>query len=291
MKVISFTGKSGTGKSYQATALAQSRNIDAIIDDGLLIYQGKIVAGTSAKKSHSKVGAMRAALFDSDEHKKEVTNAIIKYHPDKLMIIGTSDRMTDIIADALGIHRADERIYIEDVTSDKEREMAAYYRNKQGEHVIPAPVGQLRRDFAGYFMNPLKYIRDFALRTNVDAFQLRNDDEDSGDRTVVRPRFSYFGAFTINEKAIRDIIDIVAKEYNENMIVLDRFGNGKQDNMSLTVDIRIIIDSKTIETCVEFQRDIHDTIIEMTSFTVDTVNVRISDIADDYQDLHYRKLH
>ena len=54
MKIVSFTGKSGTGKSYQATALAQRRGFDAIIDDGLLIYKGQIVAGTSAKKCASK---------------------------------------------------------------------------------------------------------------------------------------------------------------------------------------------------------------------------------------------
>ena len=61
MKVVSFTGKSGTGKSFQATALAQRRGFDAIIDDGLLIYKGQIVAGTSAKKCASKAAAMRTA--------------------------------------------------------------------------------------------------------------------------------------------------------------------------------------------------------------------------------------
>ena len=43
MKIVSFTGKSGTGKSYQATALAQRRGFDAIIDDGLLIRGGEIL--------------------------------------------------------------------------------------------------------------------------------------------------------------------------------------------------------------------------------------------------------
>lgn len=63
MKIVSFTGKSGTGKSYQATALAQSRGFDAIIDDGLLIYKGQIVAGTSAKKCASKAAAMEDCAF------------------------------------------------------------------------------------------------------------------------------------------------------------------------------------------------------------------------------------
>lgn len=49
MKVYSFTGKSGTGKSYQAIRVAKEKGIPALIDDGLLIYKNKIVAGRSAK--------------------------------------------------------------------------------------------------------------------------------------------------------------------------------------------------------------------------------------------------
>ena len=41
MKVYSFTGKSGTGKSYQAIRVAKEKGIPALIDDGLLIYKNK----------------------------------------------------------------------------------------------------------------------------------------------------------------------------------------------------------------------------------------------------------
>ena len=84
MKTVSFTGKSGTGKSYQATALAQRRRFDAIIDDGLLIYKGQIVAGTSAKKCATKAAAMRAALFNVQEQRDAVV-AAIEEHKDDIM--------------------------------------------------------------------------------------------------------------------------------------------------------------------------------------------------------------
>ena len=202
MKIVSFTGKSGTGKSYQATALAQRRGFDAIIDDGLLIYKGQIVAGTSAKKCASKAAAMRTALFNYEDHRNEVKSALVRYHPETLMIIGTSDRMTNIIAEQLGLHEPEERIYIEDVTTEEERAEAAHHRNDEGQHVIPAPVGQLRRDFAGYFMNPLKFFRDRALGNAVGK-QEKDEEDGPEDRTVVRPQFSYFGTFTINEHVIR----------------------------------------------------------------------------------------
>ncbi|MBR7088244.1 MAG: hypothetical protein IKI38_02720, partial [Mogibacterium sp.] len=129
MKIVSFTGKSGTGKSYQATSLAQRRGFDAIIDDGLLIYKGQIVAGTSAKKCASKAAAMRTALFNYEEHRNEVKSALVRYQPQTLMIIGTSDKMTNIIAEQLGLHQPEERIYIEDITTEEERAEAAHHRN------------------------------------------------------------------------------------------------------------------------------------------------------------------
>lgn len=290
MRIISFTGKSGTGKSYQATQLAQSRGFDAIIDDGLLIYKGQIVAGTSAKKCASKAAAMRTALFNYDDHRDEVISAIVRYKPESLMIIGTSDKMTNIIASQLGLHEPDERIYIEDVTTEEDRALAAHHRNDEGQHVIPAPVGQLRRDFAGYFMNPLKMFWDKAIGNAVSGDPGKDDDGPT-DRTVVRPQFSYFGTFTISEQVIRDIIRIAAEKYSDKLVVANRMSNGKQNNMSVTIDVRALKDPETIDSCVAFQNDVYEAIANMTAFTIDSVNVRISDIARDYDDLHSRKLH
>lgn len=291
MRIVSFTGKSGTGKSYQATSLAQRRGFDAIIDDGLLIYKGQIVAGTSAKKCASKAAAMRTALFNYEEHRNEVKSALVRYQPKTLMIIGTSDRMTNIIAEQLGLHEPEERIYIEDVTTEEERAEAAHHRNDEGEHVIPAPVAQLRRDFAGYFMNPLKLIRDRARGNAVAGRPDREEDDGPADRTVVRPQFSYYGKFSISEQVIRDIIRIAALKYEDTLVVADRMSNGRQNNMSVTIDVRAVKDQGSVDKCVAFQRDVHEAISNMTAFTIDSVNVRISDIALGYEDLHSRKLH
>lgn len=276
MKILSFTGKSGTGKSFQATAVAQTRGIDAIIDDGLLIYKGQIVAGRSAKRSKSKAAAMRIALFNYEDHKTEVANAILEYNPKTLMIIGTSDRMTNIIAEALGLHEPEERLYIEDFTTEEERKIAGESRNVQGEHVIPAPMGQLRRDFSGYVMNPLKRFMDKAQGNQAIA-NPELSDESPEDRTVVRPEYSYFGKFTISEQVLRDIVNIAAEKYADRLTVLGRMGNGKQQNMNITIDVRVPKDNKAIDTCLAYQKDVHEAIENMTSFSVDSVNVRIKD--------------
>ena len=293
MKTVSFTGKSGTGKSYQATALAQRKGFDAIIDDGLLIYKGQIVAGTSAKKCTTKAAAMRAALFNVAEQRDEVVRAIEEHAPNAIMIIGTSDRMTDIIADQLGIGPVEERIYIEDISTEEDRKLAAHYRIDEGEHVIPAPVGQLRRDFAGYFMNPLKQFRDRAMGTSLihGRDDRRKPEESTGERTVVRPTFSYSGTFEISEQVIRDIINISAKKYSSILTVVDKMSNGRQLNMSITIDVRVLKDAMSVDSCLAFQKEVHDAIAKMTAFTIDSVNVRICDIVNNQADLASRKLH
>ena len=291
MKVASFTGKSGTGKSFQATALAQSRGFDAIIDDGLLIYKGRIVAGSSAKKCASKAAAMRTALFNYEDHREAVREAIQQYDPEALMIIGTSDRMTDIVADQLGIGPIGERIYIEDVTTEEEREIARHFRQDEGEHVIPAPVGQLRRDFAGYFMDPIKHFIDRAKGNAVHPGARREDDEGPNDRTVVRPTFSYSGSVTISEQEIRDIVRIAAEKYESHLAVVDRMNNGKQTNMSVTIDVMAIRDPAAVDMCIALQKDVFEALAEMTAFTIESVNVRIRDIVRDADEMHSRRLH
>ena len=292
MKVVSFTGKSGTGKSFQATALAQRRGFDAIIDDGLLIYKGQIVAGSSAKKCASKAAAMRTALFNYEAHREEVKDAIANYDPQALMIIGTSDRMTDIVATQLGLPLPEERIYIEDVTTEEQRKLAAHYRIEEGEHVIPAPLGQLRRDFAGYFMDPIKQFIHKARGNALDVGEdQRATDDGPNDRTVVRPTFSYFGSFTISEQVIRDIIKIAAEEYESHLVVVDRMNNGKQTNMSVTIDVMAVRDPESIDKCMDLQQDVYGALVNMTAFTIDSVNVRIRDIVRDREEMLSRKLH
>ena len=71
MKVLGFVGVSGSGKSYRALDVAASHGIKYIIDDGLLIVDEKIVAGHSAKREKTYMGAVRAALFDDKEQRDD----------------------------------------------------------------------------------------------------------------------------------------------------------------------------------------------------------------------------
>ncbi len=54
IKVYAFVGPSGTGKSYRAQLVASENEINYIIDDGLLIKDNAVIAGSSAKKHQQK---------------------------------------------------------------------------------------------------------------------------------------------------------------------------------------------------------------------------------------------
>lgn len=281
MEIISFTGKSGTGKSYQATRIAIERNIEAIIDDGLLIYKGKVVAGSSAKKCESKAAAMRTALFNYEKHAESVKAAIKKYKPARLMIIGTSDRMVNYIVEALELHEPDERLYIEDFTTEEEREIAHHSRHDDGKHVIPAPMGQLKRDFAGYFMNPLNFFKGF-----VGDSSAKGEYITARDITVVRPQYSYSGKFTISSHAIRDIVSLAGDDYESNLVVERIVQRGRESKLMLDVTIRIIRSEDMIDICKDFQKKVSSAIEEMTSFSVSNVNIKINELCVSYCDLH-----
>ena len=98
IQVYALVGESGTGKSFRSKLLAEEYGIHAIIDDGLLIQDEKIVAGRSAKREKTYMGAVRVALFDDKEHRDSVAKVLRKTHIKKILLLGTSEKMVMKIA-------------------------------------------------------------------------------------------------------------------------------------------------------------------------------------------------
>ena len=139
MDVIALVGPSGTGKSHRALWVAQKNGADAIIDDGILIKDGKVIGGYSAKKEKNRIMAVRRAIFILPGHASDVRRAIAESHPRRILILGTSENMVQKIAKALRIGPVSKIIRIEDIASKKDMELAQYHRLKKGEHIIPVP--------------------------------------------------------------------------------------------------------------------------------------------------------
>jgi uncharacterized alkaline shock family protein YloU len=197
MKITGFVGPAGTGKSHHATVVAYEHNIDCIIDDGILIYQNRIVAGRSAKDETNQLKATRCAVFMDKKHAADVKKALNKIAPAQLLVLGTSEHMIKRILQSLDLPPVSEYIRIEDVSTPREIATARNVRSTEGKHVIPVPTMELKPHFRGYLLDP---IRSFFHKKSGGA------DLDSFERSVVRPVFSYYGKLTFTDEALRSLI-------------------------------------------------------------------------------------
>jgi uncharacterized alkaline shock family protein YloU len=268
MKIYGLIGKSGTGKSFQALGLCEREGIECIIDDGLFIKKGTVLAGMSAKRQDTRVGAIKTALFSHDDHRDEVISKIIKERPKSILVIGTSDRMIDQITARLGLPKVSDRIYIESLTTEDERKLANYRRNELGQHVIPAPTLEVKRDFSGYFIHPLKILKD-----------IRDGRSQSTERSVVRPTFSYFGSFSISDGAIKDIVYTTAKSVPSIINIVSVFVKKRNDGIIVDTGIIVRAGDPIMESARELQRAIKENIEEMTAMNVLGADIDIKDLA------------
>jgi len=264
MKVYALVGKSGTGKSYQAMNLCKDKNITGIIDDGLFIIGNGIVAGTSAKRQNTKIGAIKTALFTDEDHKNSVVEKIREINPDSILIIGTSDGMVKKIVERLDLLKIGKTIYIENITTENEREIAKRQRHDLGKHVIPVPTFQIKREFSGYFVDPLRIFR-----------RGKSGKRKFAEKSVVRPTYSYMGDYLISDKVIGDIINCVAKNSGNNFSVIRVHTENSKSGILITVLTFARFGTKIIENARSFQEKIAFQVEHMTAFNVDRVDIEI----------------
>lgn len=268
MKVYALVGKSGTGKSYQAINLCKDKGIESIIDDGLFIYKGKSMAGKSAKREATKIGAVKTALFNSDEHKQGVEDKIKEVKPESILIIGTSDGMVEKIAKRLDVGAIDEKIYIEDITTEGERRIADKQRNGQGKHVIPVSSMQLKHEFSGYFLSPLRIFKGIGAGKGSFA-----------EKSVVRPTYSYMGEFIISDRVISDIVKCTAANMDGVKDVVRVIADKTIDALEITVILSMKKGSRVMDVARELQKKSANMIEEMTAFNIEKLNIEVRGIS------------
>lgn len=266
MEVYTLVGKSGTGKSFHAMNLCKRLGIEAIIDDGLFIYKNRVIAGTSAKRESTYIGAVKTALFHKDENRDQVKAAIKRENPASILILGTSDGMVNKIMTRLGIEVLDDdspnRIRIEEITTEEERKAAYIQREILGKHVIPAPSMQLKRSFSGYFMDQLKFFRGREL-----------------ERTVVRPTFSYMGEYFVAEKVIDDIIGCLAYKSPAISKVIHIAQAPEAEAYKLKIAIKVRRGFPIWESAMDFQKEVEKQIEKMTAFNVTEIELEVRGVS------------
>lgn len=268
MKVYGLSGKSGTGKSFQAINLCRNRGIEAIIDDGLFIMGNAIMAGISAKRQNTIIGAIKTALFLEDNHQEAVTARISELKPDSILVLGTSDEMVRRIAARLELPAIGEIIHIDDITSEEERALARKQRDELGKHVVPVPMPQIKRQFSGYFIDPLRIFKEWG-----------KDRGSFTEKTVVRPTYSYLGAYTVAESALFDIIKCIGNKY-EAIVEISRFYTQKNSRgVIIKLTLVLHLHEDIVKTINAFQRELTEELERMTAFNIEGVDVVVKDFA------------
>ena len=271
MKTSAFVGPSGTGKSYRAQMVANSRNIKFIIDDGLLISGNEVIAGVSAKKAPTKIETVRNALFQNEEKKKEIQKAIKKYKPDSILILGTSDEMVSKIAANLGFEPISETIYIQDVATEDEMAMAKNIRVTQGKHVIPVPTFAIKKDFSGYLLDPLQIFKSTG-KGNAPYIS---------EKSIVRPTFSYLGNFTISDNVFKQIIEYVAENtegiYKIHRTIVKKH-QGYNDGIFIYTELVIQFGYSVMETVKKYKTKVLKEIDKLTSMNVLNIDIIVKGV-------------
>ena len=270
MDVIALVGPSGTGKSHRALRVAKEHDADAIIDDGILIKDGHIIAGESAKTEKGKIMAVRRAIFVLPGHAEEVREAIQKIQPHRILIIGTSENMVHKIAKTLKLPSIQLIIRIEDIASRADMEKAQFHRLKEGKHIIPVPTIELKPHFSGYLIDPLQSL---FKKSRVRRRKL-------GEKSIVRPVFSYYGKLIIDDRVIRAIVEKVvrAREFVKNVkrINVQHLFQG-DDDMGLKISCEVVLNyGNHIPTLVsQTQAKVREAVEYTTGMIVHSININV----------------
>lgn len=263
IKVYGFVGPSGTGKSYRAQMVASEKEINFIIDDGLLIKDNEVIAGLSAKKAPTKIETVKHALFYNEEEKEPIKEALKKYKPSKILILGTSDGMVQKIAANLDLPEVSEITYINEVATEEEMQTARHIRVTEGKHVIPVPTFELKKDFSGYLLDPLQIFKSKGAGQKPYI----------SEKTIIRPTFSYLGKFTISDTVFRQIMEYLADKMPSIYKVIRTRVTSTEAGPSIYMEVTVTYGYNMQECLKEFKEKARKEIENLTAMNVVSLDV------------------
>ena len=268
IKTYAFVGPSGTGKSYRAQMIAAERNIKFIIDDGLLINDTKVVAGVSAKKAPTKIETVKKALFSNENDVKKKKKAFLKYRPDSILILGTSDNMIEKIRTNLGLPELTETIYIDDVATKEEIEDAKRTRTVEGKHVIPVPTFEIKKEFSGYILDPLQIFKSKG----------KGNKPYIAEKSIIRPTFSYMGNYKISDNVFKQIIEHLSEKAEFlNKITRIRI-NSSSTGVNIYMEVTVNYGYNIITLLADFKKKCIKEIENLTAMNIDNIEIIVKSL-------------
>ena len=270
--VYALVGPSGTGKSFRAKLIAQKYSIDAIIDDGLLIQDDKIIAGHSAKREKTFLGAVRVAVFDDKQHRDAIAKALTHLKLKKILILGTSEKMTNKIAMRLQLPAPSKFIHIEDIATKEEIETAIRSRQVEGKHVIPVPSLEIKRNYPKIFYNSIRVHLKKKKSTKGNNTKVY-------EKSVVRPEFSKKGRISISEAALTQMTMHCITEFDKNIKIKKLVIKTDSQGYRFIITIDVPFGTQLAGKIHNLQQYVIDSIERYTGILIEEVSIIIDKIS------------
>jgi uncharacterized alkaline shock family protein YloU len=169
--------------------------------------------------------------------------------------------MVDTIAKTLELPEVSQIIRIEDVASEQEIKQALSMRKDEGKHVIPVPTFEIKKQFSGYFLDPLKIFRAKELVPFV------------ADKSVVRPTFSYLGKYTISDYAIYTLIENIRYRGKGISKILKFRVDNLVSGIVINMDLAVEFDQNIQKNLASFQQKIKENVEKYTGLNLISVNI------------------
>ncbi|QQE80646.1 isopentenyl transferase family protein [Alicyclobacillus sp. SO9] len=203
MKIFALVGASGTGKSYVAEEVAKKTGSGLIIDDGVLISHGQMIAGYSGKLEKHAIKAVRRAIFMNKDHRADVMTALSHYQGnDNLLVLGTSRKMILTICSNLELTEDINWLAIEDFVSSEELALASRLR-MYGMHAMPIAASQVQQSKHYWLLKQIQY--------RLEKLSPQGTTGEERRRLIVNPVFSGGGIY-VHPRAIKDLVTCVVSE-------------------------------------------------------------------------------
>ena len=149
-------------------------------------------------------------------------------------------------------------------------------RAKEGKHIIPVPTIELKPHFSGYLIDPLEI---FFKKPQAAAKRRK-----LGEKSIVRPTFSYYGKLFISDAVIASIVDHVATSD----IAVTRTGqiniknsHDREKGISISLDVTIKYGQPLRQVLIKSQQRIKDMVEYMTGMMVKDVNIEVRRLSID----------
>ena len=273
VQVYALVGESGTGKSFRAKLLAQKYDIHALIDDGLLIQDDKILAGKSAKHEKTYMGAVRVALFDDKEHRDQVARVLQKNKIKSILLLGTSEKMVGKIAVRLQLPPPQKIIKIQDIASREDIEKAIRSRQIEGKHVIPVPAIEVQKSYPKIFYKSIQ-----ELLSKGKSKLSGKKEATMSEKSIVTPAFSKKGRIEISEAALSQMAMHCVSEFDSDIRIKKLSIKSDKHGYRLVITVDVPFGKQLTGLIHNLQQYIIENIERFTGILVEEVSIIIDKI-------------